>query len=376
VKIKKFRASTAAEAIDRVHRELGEDAVVLSTKLVRDTESLRRGERVEMTAAVDWESSAPDAGTSDRAAPPAAAAAAAAADDDAVPSSPSGDLNAIERRLEDLRRLLQQVAGNAPAPDELALEEIYRTVYASMIANDVAPVLALRVVRAARQALAATRERPAVAGTVQSMLRTLVPEPLTGRGRIQVLVGPTGVGKTTTAAKLAARAILEGKKPVVLVSCDTYRVAAVDQLRAYAGAMGARFELARDMVDLDGVLGRADRAGLVVVDTEGRGQRDLKPLEPLFRYLRSRDEVDRQLVLSATSKPKDLCETIERFRGVAPHGLIFTKLDETNSYGAILSESVRSGVPVSYLGTGQRVPEELLVATPQKIAELALSSLS
>jgi flagellar biosynthesis protein FlhF len=184
------------------------------------------------------------------------------------------------------------------------------------------------------------------------------------------------VGKTTTAAKLAARMLLAGKKPVTLITIDTFRAAAVEQLRVYAGAMGAQFEAARDLEELQESFERHRGAAQLIVDTEGRGQRDLEGLRPLFGFLRARPEVERHLVLSATTKAMDLEETVERFRAAAPDRLLFTKVDETGSYGPILSESVRSGLPVSYLGTGQRIPDELLIATPEKLAELALSSLS
>ena len=358
MKIKKFRGETPNDAMVAIRREMGDDAIILSTKRVRDPEALSRGERVEMTAAIDWEPGAPTARMGPK------------------PGETTGDLGGVQAQLEELRRAVQRLGSPLPAPDELVLEDVYRTVYAEMVSNDVDPTLALRVVRAVKGRVAAGAEgRARVAGAVQETILSLLPPLRPSRRPVEVLVGPTGVGKTTTAAKLAARRILDKSRPVTLVTCDTYRVAAVDQLRAYAGAMGARFEVVRSPVELDAVMTRHKRAGHVIVDTEGRGQRDLRSLEPMFRFLAERNDVERHLVLSANTKPKDLDETIHRFRHAAPERLIFTKVDETNSYGSILSESVRSGIPVSYLGTGQKVPEELLAATPRKLAELAVSAL-
>ena len=358
--------------MERVRREMGDEAVILSTRLVEDPRAMTCGERVEMTAAVDWESMTPQSAGRGAALGAEARSCACGRSDEAS----TGQLASIEERLVELQRRLKLLPGAALAPDELALETVYRTVYAAMLANEVEPVLALRVVRATRQRLEGVDERADVACVVQKTLESLLPSKKREDKRVQVLVGPTGVGKTTTAAKLAAREILKGSGPVVLVTCDTYRVAAVEQLRAYALAMGASFELARDVSELDAVLERHRGARRVVVDTEGRGQRDLKALEYLFRYIGSHAEVERQLVLAATTKPRDLGETVERFRGAGPQGLIFTKVDETNSYGSILSESVRSELPVTYLGTGQRVPEEILEASPRKLAELAVSALA
>jgi len=377
MKIRKFRSKTAGDALEAVRRELGDDALVLSTKQVPDRDAHSRGERVEVVAAIDWEDACLEGArpSSIRDQPPA--------DGTAVPMTSAPDvgkerepLDNVEERLDALRRVVFQLIASAPAPEEFALDTVYRTVYTEMIANDVDAVLAARVLKAVKDTLRVDEGHEEVSDAVQSTIESILPVRRSGHRRLSVLVGPTGVGKTTTAAKLAAGQILHRARNVTLATSDTYRVAGADQLRAYASAMGARFELVRNVSELDALMSRADDGTSVILDTEGRGQRDLDGLAPWFDYLSERQDVERHLVLSATTKPADLRETVEEFGRVKPETLIFTRVDETNSYGPIVSQSVRSGLPVSYLGTGQRVPEEILAATPQTVAELAVSSLS
>lgn len=373
MKIKKFRAANPSEAMNMVRREMGENAVILSTKRVHEPGSFGQAGHVEMTAAIDWEQAETETEL--------ASVRSSRGDDVADPAlrrnnaDTPGELEGLEARLEELRRAVQRLGSSAPVPEELVLEDIYRAVYAEMVSNDVDATLALQVVRSVRCRFSGPGDRRQLAEAAQKTIRSLLPTYEPEKRRFKALVGPTGVGKTTTAAKLAAREILEDKGPVMLVTSDTYRVAAVDQLRSYAGAMGARFEVVRSVAELDALLNRHANSGHVILDTEGRGQRDLRGLESLFRYLGARADVERHLVLGANTKPSDMNETIQRFRHASPERLIFTKIDETNSYGPISSESIRSGLPVSYLGTGQKVPEELLVATPWKVAELAVSAL-
>ena len=409
MKIKKFRAASASRVRELVRTSLGDEAIILSTRLTTDRDALARGERIEMTVAVDFDpeltdivsdptpasrpgsarraaetiaAPAPDPGPS-RQRPQSSQASSARAPGGwntesfpahVQPVSADIESNELELRLDELRRLVQQLNSNSLAPDELALEDVYRTLYAEMLANDVDGPLAVRVVKAVRRRYQASGNRLQVADAIQSTLEQLLPAASSPGQKVLALVGPTGVGKTTTAAKLAARAHLDDAT-VALVTCDAYRVAAVDQLRAYANALGAQFEAAHGIEELDCALNRCQSADTIILDTEGRGQRDLKPLQALFDYLNKRPGIQRHLVLSASTKPRDNSETVERFRVAKPERLIYTKVDETSSYGPILSESIRSRLPVSYLGTGQRVPEKLLVATPRKLAELAISAM-
>jgi flagellar biosynthesis protein FlhF len=189
---------------------------------------------------------------------------------------------------------------------------------------------------------------------------------------VTALVGPTGVGKTTTIAKLAAYAKLELKQKVALVTLDTFRLAAVDQLQQYAQILQVPLHVALTVEDLRSALRFYQDRTLVLIDTPGHSPKDEEVLGQLQRFLEELPEVETHLVLSATTKPRDMADIAQRFEPLKPTRLIFTKLDETSTHGPILSTLVRVKRPLSYLGTGQEVPQDLELATSRRVADLIL----
>jgi flagellar biosynthesis protein FlhF len=187
------------------------------------------------------------------------------------------------------------------------------------------------------------------------------------RGGIVALLGPTGVGKTTTVAKLAARAAMEyGPDSVALVTTDTYRIGAHEQLAIYGRIMGCPVKVAKDSKELADVIYQLRNRRLILVDTAGMGQRDVRLSEQLDTLMQeSEDEIHSYLVLPATAQRKVLQETIDHFRRIPLSGCIMTKLDESLSLGEFVSVVVENALPVSYIANGQRVPEDIVVAQPK-----------
>jgi flagellar biosynthesis protein FlhF len=193
------------------------------------------------------------------------------------------------------------------------------------------------------------------------------------RGGVVALVGPTGVGKTTTAAKLAARfSQIHGKDEVVLISTDTYRIAGFEQLRQYGEMIGCPVELAKDSSELDALLQRYISKKLVLIDTAGMSQRDLRLSNHLSSLMSStRVKVRNYLVLSAISQHQVMQENVEHFKKIPLSACIYTKLDESVSLGELLSISIQNGLPLAYLTDGQKVPEDIKMANTDKLVQLA-----
>ena len=193
-------------------------------------------------------------------------------------------------------------------------------------------------------------------------------------GRKVMLLGPTGVGKTTTIAKLAAIKALWEHKRVLLLTSDTYRIAAVEQLKTYAKILGVPIEIIFDINTIPSVVDEHDNAEIILLDTAGRSQRDRKNME-LFENLYNSFTPDAvHLVLSANMKYKDMLDVVEHIPNIPVSHLLFTKLDETISYGSIFNIQQVMGCPVSFLTVGQNVPKDIETATGSRIADFLMKS--
>jgi len=188
------------------------------------------------------------------------------------------------------------------------------------------------------------------------------------RGGVVALVGPTGVGKTTTVAKLAARFILRhGPNRVALVTTDSFRIGAHQQLRTYGRLLGVPVHVANDAAELRTVLDSLRDKQLVLIDTAGVSQRDMRLTEQLGVLRQGAPRVKSYLVLSATAQRAALDETVRTFRHMELAGCVITKMDEATSLGEVLSAIVQQQLPVAYVSDGQRVPEDLHQARANKL---------
>ncbi len=206
----------------------------------------------------------------------------------------------------------------------------------------------------------------------------LVPtsEPLWQPGDCQkrvALIGPTGVGKTTTIAKLAAEAITNSDARVALVTIDTYRIAAVEQLKIYGEIMGLPVEVVITPDQLQEAFRRHRDKDLILIDTAGRSPRDTASIAELNDFLGNSSEVENHLVLAAPTAERQLNEIVTRFSALPLAKLIFTKLDETDQCGALINLPTRANLPLAYLTNGQKVPEDLLLAEAKTVATLVMN---
>lgn len=189
---------------------------------------------------------------------------------------------------------------------------------------------------------------------------------------IAALVGPPGVGKTTMLAKLAVRFGISARRTTHIVSYDSHRVAAGEQLRSYAAILGVGFELVETVGALAQCLKENSRKELLLIDTPGYSVKDFDLSCELTKFLSTYPHVDVHLVLSCSAKSSDTSRMLDRYNVFAPAKLLFTRLDETDSHGVILNESARTGLPVSFLGTGPGVPDDFEPATKEHIADLVI----
>lgn len=213
---------------------------------------------------------------------------------------------------------------------------------------------------------------PEMLGSLTEQLSTTDNE-IIKRGGVYSLVGPTGVGKTTTIAKLAARfAQIHGADKVGLITTDSFRIGALEQLATYAKILGCPLKQAKDTEQLSEAIYQLRDKKLLLIDTAGMSQRDIKLTERLNQLLtRSRVNIKNYLVLSATSQMSVLQESVKHFKTIPLSGCIFTKIDESLSLGELISVAIHNRLPIGYLTNGQRVPEDIRVANADKIVQKA-----
>jgi len=384
MKIKRFVAHDIRQALRLVREELGPDAVILSNRSVDG--------RTVVMAAVDYDAeSLAAAGEIDERSLAESGAgtvsfydAELAAADDSVPTAarPASlaavpPMEGVRREVQGLRELLEcQLAS-------LAWNELSRShpmqvsVLQKLYAMGISPALAREVAEGLpRVTTLEEAQRQALLALVRKL--PVHKDDLLDQGGIVAVVGATGVGKTTSVAKLAARYVLRhGPNDVCLLSTDTYRIGAREQLLSYARILGVPLFVARDREELAAILAAQAWRKFVLIDTAGMSQRDARLAEQ-FALLRSQGARTRILLaLSAASDSQTLDELVTTYADVQPAACVLTKLDEAASLGAAISVLVRHRLPLAWCSNGQRVPEDIhpahnkrlwLVTTAAKLA--------
>lgn len=298
----------------------------------------------------------------------------------------SAQSDGVEGELRSLRQLMgrmmhTQQAGPVSAS---ALGEPLAEAYVKMIEAEVDRELADEVVSQVRHSLG--REELGDASLVRSASLTALAEAIPiakpGRGRTGdgpltiALVGPTGVGKTTTIAKLAAAYKLRRGQRVGLITTDTFRIAAVEQLRTYASIISVPLRVVMSPAEMASACRAMADCDVVLIDTAGRSPRDGQRVEELSAYLEAAQPHETHLVLSATAGPSALRSAAKGFSMAGPDRMIFTKLDEAESVGTVISMVHALGLPLSFVTTGQEVPDHIEPGRADRLARLVLGSTS
>jgi flagellar biosynthesis protein FlhF len=307
-----------------------------------------------------------------------------------IPASP-----ALDEEIAVIKRMVGQVlqttrhaalrAGNSPghAVASAGMPETLAAHYLKLLESEVAAELADEVIGQVRDELTAAElaDSDIVHQTVLRHLAAIIPgdgdvprpgRPADGRPLIIALVGPTGVGKTTTVAKLAAAYKLRHGKRVGLITTDTYRIAAVDQLRTYAEIIGLPLKVAMSPADIPAICEALNDCDVILIDTAGRSQRDAGRLEELRQFIDAARPHQTHLVLSSAASQSVLVEAAQRFAHVSPDRIIFTKVDEAVNFGVLVTVAHKVALKLSYITTGQEVPDHIEVGRPERIARLLL----
>jgi flagellar biosynthesis protein FlhF len=377
MKILKFEGTSMREALGKVKAELGDQAVVVSTRQVRKG---LLGTGYEISAAIDDDE---PHGLPSPSLPPAPIARQRTAldvdevervvgplraelrslralvkgrgSDERPATELRNELVALRRAVEDLQR---PAPSPAPAPAPAAAPAIATTQLPPRTSN-------AHIAHTAAATAGATVKPGNTSGS--SPAGTLAAP---SRASCVLLVGPTGAGKSTTIAKIAARAALVDGKRVALVTLDNYRVGGVDQIRTFADLIGVPLHVVDDPAHLGAQLAQLADYDLVLVDTAGRSPRDREALDAL-RVIASIPQIEVHLTVPAGATAAQIDELHRRFAGLAPRRLLFTKLDECDSVPELIAAPARLRLPITWLATGQAVPEDLEVATASRLLELA-----
>ncbi|GAW92935.1 flagellar biosynthesis protein FlhF [Calderihabitans maritimus] len=210
---------------------------------------------------------------------------------------------------------------------------------------------------------------------VSRMADLLEPDtPTEGNSRILAFIGPTGVGKTTTLAKLAAQFALFQRKRIGLITIDTYRIGAVEQLKTYAEILGVPVDVVMTPKELKAAVGKHQDKDVILIDTAGRPSKNTMQIQELRGFIEAIKPVETFLVLSCTTKDRDLLRIVDDFKVIDYHKLIFTKTDETETLGSIVNVAYTCKLPVAYITNGQNVPDDIEEANPQKLAKMILGA--
>ena len=372
MKVKRFFAPDMRQAIQKVREDQGPDAVILSNRQVDGG--------IEIIAALDYnENLAPTAAES-RSQPQAvademAAEATAARRSDAgatqVSWSQDPALVSMREEIKQLRGLLENQLAHLAWSDRERREPLHTGVMRHLsnmeLNSDLIERVSAPTVHARDDAHAMQLALTELAVTVP-----VAENDIFDQGGIVALVGSTGVGKTTSVAKLAARYVLRhGQRHVALVTTDSYRIGAHEQLMTYGRLLGIPVQVASDHNELRSTLNSLADKRLVLIDTAGMSQRDVRLTEQFATLADSGIPIRTLLVLSATLHPSVLDETIRAFSSVALDGAILTKLDEAASLGGVLSTVINQHLPLMFTANGQRVPEDFHPARADKLVQMA-----
>lgn len=369
--VRNYKAKSIAEAVRKVKADLGSDAMILSTRQVpKGFKNPYGSDMFEVSALSAQE--APPAGERDQAFADALLSGAAnSRPGSQTPAAPEVCWQALQSELVGIRELLALLTIGGGLPDTILQHPQWLGLYARLVRAGVSG----QRVRSAIQHFSEAGAPPDAAGAAQQILTEILkpivtcdPFAAAGSGpQFAAFVGPTGVGKTTTIAKLAAELSLKAKKRVGLISVDSFRIGAVEQLKTYAAIMGLPCLPAFSHQDLRLAVEKMARLDIILIDTAGHSHLDEERMQQLQAVLGGHGPIASHLVLSTATNRLDLQEAASRFAVFRPCSYVFTKLDETRQRGVIIDQAETLRLPISYITTGQKVPEDIHPATRQTI---------
>lgn len=350
--IKKYLADNINEALSRIKMELGPDAIIVSRRNVKQKGFMGMflPKRLEITAALD-DSPRKEAVPIQK----------------TEPVIESEGKKEVEKELSEVKEILQKLVEDK---EKTAKKDRKIGIRKLLLERDVSEDVLNCIAEDARK-----REKyQNISRLPDSALLDEINEVIkvgpAREGRIHAFIGPTGVGKTTTIAKVAAIEALNTRQKIGLVTIDTYRIGAVEQLKIYADILGLPFEVINNTDDIEKSLDNLRDCDRIFVDTTGRSIKNVMQLSELKLYLDRIKPDTTYLVVSMTTKYHDLIQALRSFEAMDYTNLILTKFDETTTYGSVLNVAYNTKAPVSYITTGQNVPDDIKEATREKLLDL------
>lgn len=390
--IKKFQGTSEDEAVKKAKDELGKDAVIMNVKAVKHKglKRLFQKDYVEITAAVDEGANASKE-------PPMKTVSKIVADlrSESEKSRPEpeiihsmtehrpseGKTSAIEERLDNLAQMLErqmQEAGTRADEENSIVDQnsqMIKLVFDQLLNNEVIEENAKEIISEIDNPDKKMQLDDLLAGVYQKIVLKLgqmkTIELDEDKPKVVFFIGPTGVGKTTTIAKLASKYKLEQKCKLAIVAADTYRIAAVEQIRTYANILSVPVDVIYNAEELGTVIDKYKEYDLIFVDTAGRSHKNEEQKEDLKQLLDAAKDYNQEiyLVVSTTTKYKDLVRITQNYSDISNYRLLFTKIDETAALGNILNIRMLTNQPLSYTTFGQNVPDDIEVTDAQFIAK-------
>lgn len=389
--IKKFTAKTEKDATQAARKEMGEEAVIMNVRKVKAKGAFAflKPQLTEVTAALEEESEKYTAALSSINNVLNASQNRERQNNAAAPAPEKRENSAIEEKLDSLQSLLEQQLQKPEEEPEPKVEEpqeesetdkFMKLLHTTMLENEVDETYANQILEEIGQL-----NKPnlpfdyALANIYQKMiLKFGKPSGITpAKDGVKAIffIGPTGVGKTTTIAKLASKFRLDEKKKVALLTADTYRIAAAEQLRTYANILEVPFRVVYSEEELGKAIEDFKEYDYILIDTAGHSHQNNEQKENMCKLIGTLDEkIEKEiyLVLSATTKYRDLRSIADSYKGIADYKLIFTKLDETTTLGSLLNMRLYTGASLSYVTCGQNVPDDMEEFNPQKTVKRLL----
>ncbi|MCW2277924.1 flagellar biosynthesis protein FlhF [Heliophilum fasciatum] len=386
------------EAMARLKSEMGADAVILHTRKVQNRRffGLISREMIEITGAVEEPTFAAKETTLSKLnpstlqlkptqtrlsastiAPPSQPAVGSSFT--LIPSSPAPNpmkesdplKETMAAEMVEIKGMVGEILERLNQPAEDLPSDIHR-IHQLLIKNDVELRLADQICSKIMPLDTRQNNQQAIA-LIQAILgqpKPIVLPPPGNGSHVVMMIGPTGVGKTTTIAKLAATFSIVQKRKVGLITADTYRIAAVEQLRTFGEIIGVPVEVVFSPPTLRTAIERNWDKDLILIDTAGRSHKHERQMEELRAFVEAAQPSSLCLVLSMTTKGKDLDQILNSYNHLNFERIIFTKMDETTQYGTMLQVIQQTGNPLSYVTTGQNVPDDIEIADPAKLARL------
>jgi len=385
MKIKKYEVYDMKEAMALIKKELGPDAVILSTRKIVKNGSFGLFSRpmIEVTAAVDYTAKREVKKTKESYIPTPEKNTDENGDFSKITEVINSlGLNKFEMLLNDMNEIKKQISEMKTAISEniaLDLPKSLQEIYNIMIKNEVDDVLTYKFLKKIENRISDNSTPLQIKNIASQLFGDLIPTEKsyfsTLKKKVLALVGPTGVGKTTTVAKIAANLALKLQKSVALISIDTFRIGAVEQLKSYAEIIDVPLRVASSPTELNEIILDFEDYEYILLDTMGRSQYDTAQIDDLKNFLTINPLINVALVLSMSSNHSELGDTFNRYSKLSPDYLVFTKLDETRYFGSLASLPILKKVPILLMTNGQNVPEDMEIPDGKKIAKFIFNEI-